>query len=605
VIKIKKKTIFIIMMISFFISLVVATQMFAKYTNYHTSLGGFTIGDIHVYHPLQFFEFISKFKKSAPLANAISTKIFFIINFTAFFIIFMITRKNIKNISHGSASFAEKNDIDSMDLFPKKEEIIKAYEKAGFYSLYKEKIKTKEEFETDGVVIGRDQFGRDLMDIQTHPVTIVAPTRSGKGVSLVIPTLLTWKGSVIINDIKGENWALTSVYRTSIGQKCLKFAPTDLDSCHFNPLVEIRKASLFEYQDARNIADIIISPDPDKDDFFSKNAVNLLTAVILHVLYVIEDRVATLVDVNDFMTNPSNSLEEKLELMKTTPHNQKYEENLFENIYGKVIEIDGDLQPRVHPSISEIGSHLLNSAPNERSGIISSSLTNIKVLTTPTIAKNIQNSDFRIDDLMNFEVPISLYFVTPPSDLRIVAVLMKILLTQIIYILTKKMKIVDGRTDYKNKLLLLIDEFPTLGRMNLLHDSLAYVAGYGIKPTIIIQDIAQINKIYGENNSIISNCRISVFYTPNDEKTPMLIEKKLGKKTVKQTTESYDGAFKIMAKKHYNESYISRSLMTPDEISQMDEDKTLIFVTGKKPIMGQKIRWYLEEKFKKRQAIKL
>ncbi|MGF6906829.1 type IV secretory system conjugative DNA transfer family protein [Fusobacterium sp. PH5-44] len=603
--KLKKKTKLIFLLIGLLFALTAATQTFAKYTGHNKILKGSTFKGKKVYFPLKIIFWYPKYAKYAPVA---AEKAFASFGFTMLFFLFslgMLTKQKKKLDSHGTSSFAEKEDIEKMDLLPTRDQIMKNYVHSGVVELYQAKITFEEDFWVDGAFVGRDQWGRDLLDLSPHPLIAVAPTRGGKGVSVVITTLLTWKGSIVVNDIKGENWQLTSAYRRSIGQKVMKFKPTDLNSCHYNPLLEVRKGTVYELQDTRNIAEIIVSPDPQKDPFFGPQAVNMLTGLILHVLYIVEDRCASLTDVYNFINSPSMNDDEMFQSMTTVEHNPDGAENFFFDIYRDVVTSDGEKRPRVHPQVAKIAAQYLPPiSENTRSGIKASVLTNLEVFATPTIARNIQDSDFRVADLMNHEYPVSLYFVTPPSDIPITGVLMKILLTQIIYINTKEMSFsADGQnTNYKHRLMLLIDEFPTLGRMDLLHRGLAFVAGYGIKPFLICQDIAQLNSIYGENNSIASNCRVDIYYTPNETKTAKIISEQLGDKTITKINKSWSG-IKWFSKWNYSESEMARKLMTPAEITQMSGDRTLIFVTGQKPIFGIKARWYQEEKFKRRQKI--
>ncbi|MDR1831821.1 MAG: type IV secretory system conjugative DNA transfer family protein [Fusobacteriaceae bacterium] len=601
----------IIILASFFVGALVATQIFARCVYYNPHLWGLKIGNIHLYFPFQIFFWVFRYQKAAPAAVGISLSLFLLIFLTPEILIFSLS-KNEEPTTHGSARFANTKEIGNMLLFPAKKEIWDSFRKAGTDKVYSVTLAGRPERDLDGIVIGRDLYGHELYDLEPHPIALGAPTRSGKGVSVIIPTLLTWKSSVIVNDIKGENWQITSAYRRKMGQLCLKFAPTDLVSCHYNPLQEIRKGTVYEYQDAMAIANIIIAPGKDKDGFFAPSGVNFLTGVILHVLYVVKDKeCASLADVLNFV-KPANFkgfddeesealIEAAMKEMTKAYHNTTADINLFHEIYGSVVkDAMGEEKPRIHPIAARTGFDMLGRPGPERSGIISSAILNLQPFGFPTIMRNTEDSDFRIDDLMNHERPISLYFVIPPSELTNTAVLMRLIITQIIYHHTRQMKIEDGRASYRHRLLLLIDEFPALGKIELLEKAMAYVAGYGIKPFIIYQDINQLASIYTKDNSILSNCRISIFYTPNDDKTPGLIEKKLGKKTVMQKSHSFSGIFSVFSKINYSESYISRSLMTVDEILTMDNDETLIFVTGEHPIRGEKIRYYREERYLER-----
>ncbi|HEY1243954.1 MAG TPA: type IV secretory system conjugative DNA transfer family protein, partial [Hyphomicrobiaceae bacterium] len=168
-----------------------------------------------------------------------------------------------------------------------------------------------------GVVLGL--YGdRYLRHDGPEHVLAVAPTRSGKGVGLVLPTLLTWPGSAVIHDIKGENWELTAGWRSRFSH-CLLFDPTNPASARFNPLLEVRKGS-HEVRDVQNIADILVDPEGTRDrrDHWDKTAHTLLTGAILHVLYAESEK--TLARVATFLADPSRSIVRTLRIMLTTNH---------------------------------------------------------------------------------------------------------------------------------------------------------------------------------------------------------------------------------------------------------------------------------------------
>lgn len=623
----KKKISMWIFLFSIITSLTLATQTFAKYTGYARGLGNplLIIGGIPIYFPLSYLTWAKKYGKFAPIANEKASSMMLLVFFISTLILVIINRGKKQITTHGSASFANKEEIKNMNLYviekilnfikyPQKKNLIKKYKKMGMFEIYKntilnrpnmtaeEKKMAEEEFYSDGVIIGKDKDGNDLIDDGPGHIILAAQTGSGKGVGLVIPTLEIWKGSCLINDIKGENWQLTAAYRKSIGHKVLKFEATSINSCKYNPMAEIRKGTLYEWQEARNIAEIIISPDKQKDPFFGPMGMNFLTSVILHVLYMVKKRTANLTDVYKFLSS-NISLEDRLNQMIAGQHNTDGEEDLFQKIYQDVIiNKEGEFSPRTHPVVSRTGAEFLIMADKQRSGIITTAKIELEIFADPIISRNVEHSDFYIKDLMNYDVPVDLYFVTPPKSIGITAVLMKLLINQIIFILTEEMDLTTGQNEnYKHKLLLLIDEFPAIGKIELLHKALAYVRGYGMKMCLITQDLKQLNEIYGENNSILNNCKTQIFFTPSDDKTTKYIEEKLGKKTILgEPNVSWKG-IKWFSDWNYSRSYIGRSLMTFSEIQQMSDNDSIIFVTGQKPINGKKVKWYDEEKFKSRQ----
>lgn len=638
----KKKLSVFLLIVSGIVTLVVGTQTFAAKTGYHKSLGKplFLLENkIPIYWPGKILSWLD-YKESAPKAVQSS-----IDNMTAsflilFILIVLLNKKKKKVTIHGSAEWATKEDIDKMGFFPYKNESykkeykysgideilkkniydVKPYIKLEFsedkiemskmvvkLSILEEKFKDNE-YKKHGVYLGRDQWGRDLIDMSPGHVMMIARTGGGKGVSVVITTLLTWKGSTLINDVKGDNWLYTAGYRRSLGHKVFRFHATadgiEKKSCHYNPMVEIRKGTVYEWQDARLIAETIISPNKLKDPFFGPSGVTYLTAVILHVLYMTKRRTANLADVYNFITSPQFSEDQKLQQMIKNEHNSDEKEDLFREIYNDVIILkDGIENPRIHPRVSRIGAEMADRADKERSGIISSAKVELEAFAVPTIARNTAYSDFRIRDLMNHEVPIDLYFVTPPNSIDITSVLLKLFLNQIIFVLTEEIKLNKKGENiaYLHRLLILMDELTAIGRVDLFHKAISYIRGYGMKALIIIQDMKQLKDTYGENNSFLGNMSTTIYYTTNDVDTAKYIETRLGNKTEKITTRSYSKGI-IFKKLNYNESYVGRPLMTASEIHNMGEDDSVILSAGKPPIKGVLNRWYNDDEFKNRIA---
>lgn len=614
----KKKISAVVFISSFFFALWGATQTFAKYTGYAKGLGSplMVVKEIPIYPPHKYLEW-GKFKDKAPIAYQKSSSNFFMGIVLGMLLVGAINYKKQKVITHGSSEWASKSDIDEMGFFPyqdpKKYE--KDYKYSGTLEMYKKNILNNQEikkelrepeYKKDGVFVGRDKWGRDLIDNSSGHIMMIAKTGGGKGVSVVLPTLWTWKGSTLVNDIKGENWQYTAAYRrNALGHKVFRFQATadgeKSVSCKYNPMVEIRKATVFEYQDARLIAETLISPNKEKDAFFGPSAVNYLTAVILHVLYIKQNKVASLADVYRFITSPDSSEEDKLEQMKAGIHNIDGKENLFEEIYGEVITLNDEERPRTHPIVSRMGAEMLGRADKERSGIISSAKTELMPFIVPTIAKNTSDSDFRINDLMNYEVPVDLYFVTPPNAVDITSALLKLFLNQIVFILTNNMDINDKgeNTAFRHRFLFLMDELPAIGRVDLFHKAISYIRGYGMKALIIIQDMKQLKATYGENNSFLGNMSTTIYYSTNDVDTAAYIEKRIGNTTVLTTSKSHKGGG-FFPSVNYSKSYTGRPLITAGEIHNMKEENSIILKAGANPIKGILAKWYLDKGFQDR-----
>ncbi|EFS22167.1 TraG/TraD family protein [Fusobacterium gonidiaformans 3-1-5R] len=615
----KKISIFLIL-VGFWVGCQVGTQTFAKKVGYHKALGTplFYYQKTPIYFPFSIFSWM-KWEKSAPKAlddaqlNMITVLLISVMS------IGIINKKKKKKDYYGSASWATKKEIENMNFFPYlKKEIYEAdYHFSQTIALYQEKIlrncniqtrMQQSEYAKSGVFVGRDAWGRDLIDLSPGHLMMIAKTGGGKGISVVITTLFTWKGSTIVNDVKGDNWLWTAAYRRRLGHKCFRFEATadgvEKVSCHYNPLAEIRKGTLWEYQDARIIAETLVSPDRLKDPFFGPNGVTYLTAVILHVLYTVKRRVANLPDVYNFMSSPQFTEEEKLKQMMTFEHNDTVNRNLFYEIYNDVIILqDGEESPRTHPRVSRVAADMLGRSDKERSGIISTAKTELEVFAIPTVARNTAYSDFRISDLQNYEVPVDLYFVTPINAIDITSTLLKLFLTQILFILTDKIEINSKgeNTAYRHRLLLLMDEFTAIGRIDLLNKEVALMRGHGIKGFFIIQDMKQLKATYGENNAFLGNMSTTIYYSTNDVDTAKYIETRLGNKTEKMITRSYgQGGILFRKNLNYSEHYIARPLMTAEEIHSMDENTSIILSAGKRPIKGKIVKWYEEPEFQNR-----
>jgi type IV secretion system protein VirD4 len=265
-------------------------------------------------------------------------------------------------------------------------------------------------FAGKGIVLGlRD--GRYLRHDGPEHVLAVAPTRSGKGVGLVVPTLMTWPGSAVIHDIKGENWQLTAGWRSRFSH-CLLLDPTSPVSARFNPLLEVRKG-FHEVRDVHNIADILIDPEGARPwrDHWEKSAHSLLTGAILHVLYAEGEK--TLARVAAFLADPARSIRRTMWVMLTTNH------------------LGTESNPRAHPTVASAARELLNKTDNERSGVVSTAMTLLGLYRDPIVARMTSGSDWRIADLLGAERPVSLYLVVPPSDISRTRPLVRLILNQI------------------------------------------------------------------------------------------------------------------------------------------------------------------------------
>jgi type IV secretion system protein VirD4 len=430
--------------------------------------------------------------------------------------------------------------------------------------------------DNDGVVLGVYN-NRYLRHDGPEHVLAVAPTRSGKGVGLVLPTLMTWTGSAVIHDIKGENWQLTAGWRSKFSH-CLLFDPTSPLSARFNPLLEVRKG-FQEVRDVQNIADILVDPEGAKQlrDHWDKTAHALLTGAILHVLYAEEEK--TLARVASFLSDPSRSILRTLRIMLTTNH------------------LGNEQEPRVHPVVAQTARELLNKSENERSGVVSTAMSFLALYRDPIIAANTCRSDWRITDLVAAERPVSLYFVVPPSDISRTRPLVRLILNQIARRLTEQLEFAGKQR--RRRLLLMLDEFPALGRFDFFETSLAFLAGYGIKAFLVAQSLHQIDRAYGANHAILDNCHVRVAFAPNDERTAKRLSDALGTATELKRQKHLSGRRFAVWLSHLglSEQETPRPLLTAGEVLQLPPNDALVLVSGVPPIRASKLKYYADRNF--------
>ncbi|MGB3805487.1 MAG: conjugal transfer protein TraG [Sphingopyxis granuli] len=426
----------------------------------------------------------------------------------------------------------------------------------------------------DGVVLGRYEREYLRHDGPEH-ILCFAPTRSGKGVGLVVPSLLTWPGSAIVHDIKGENWQLTAGFRAKHG-RVLLFDPTNAASAAYNPLLEVRRGE-WEVRDVQNVADVLVDPEGslEKRNHWEKTSHSLLVGAILHVLYAESDK--TLAGVAAFLSDPRRTIEATLDAMMATRHL-------------------GEKGP--HPVVASTARELLNKSDNERSGVLSTAMSFLGLYRDPVVAAVTSRCDWRIADLIADLDPSTLYLVVPPSDISRTKPLIRLVLNQIGRRLTEDLHAKDRR----HRVLMLLDEFPALGRLDFFESSLAFLAGYGIKSFLIAQSLNQIEKAYGANNAILDNCHVRVSFATNDERTAKRVSDALGTATEMKAMQNYAGSRLAPWLGHImvSRSETARQLLTPGEIMQLPPDDEIVMVAGTPPIRAKKARYYTDPRLMER-----
>jgi len=497
---------------------------------------------------------------------------------------------------HGSARWANIKDIRAAGLIPRGR---------GFWQI----ITGKEQAISSGVYVGAWLDPKGKLHYLRHNgpehILCYAPTRSGKGVGLVVPTLLSWGHSAVITDLKGELWALTSGWRQKYAKnKVLRFEPAIANgSVCWNPLDEIRVCTENEVGDVQNLATLLVDPDgKGLESHWQKTGQALLVGVILHALYKAkaDGTTASLPSVDAMLSDPNRDIGELWMEMTTYGH------------------VDG----QNHPVVGSAARDMMDRPDEEAGSVLSTAKSYLALYRDPIVARNVSKSEFAIKDLMHHDNPVSLYIVTQPNDKARLRPLVRVMVNMVVRLLTDKMGFENGRpvAQYKHRMLMMLDEFPSLGKLEIMQESLAFVAGYGIKCYLICQDLNQLKSRetgYGHDESITSNCHVQNAYPPNRIETAEHLSKLTGQTTVtkEQITTSGRRTSALLGQVSRTIQEVQRPLLTPDECLRMpgpvktdsgdiaEAGDMVVYVAGYPAIYGKQPLYFKDKNFQARASI--
>lgn len=419
-------------------------------------------------------------------------------------------------------------------------------------------VKSAGMYHKDGVLLGRQ--GRRLLRFgQPGHLLTLAPTRSGKGATGVIPNLLEYPGSVVAVDIKGENHAIAGRRRGDFGP-VWKIAPFDDDTRCFNPLDFIRGGE-DAWEDAAMIAEMLIVPSgSNKAVFFEAEARGFLTGLILYVVTELPEARQNLAEVRRLVTLSEGEL------------------------HGFLKEM---IEAR-HPVVRRAAGSFSQKVDKLRASILAEVQSHTLIWDSDRVARMTARSDFTLEELK--DRPASLFLVVPPEHLDVYRPLVRLVLGLAVRAMIR------NKRRPAHDVLFLVDEFPALGRMKPLEEGVSYLAGYGVKLWLFAQDLGQLESVYGRERtrSIIANTNLQTFGT-SDADTAEMLSRMLGSETRRVHSKSksrHSFVWPDYDRFNVSDGETGRPLLTPDEIRCLGDELELLFMRGMRPILAHKVPYY-------------
>lgn len=425
-----------------------------------------------------------------------------------------------------------------------------------------------------GIVLGR-KGGRLLVFGGSEHVMLHAPTRSGKGVGVVIPNLLTWPDSVVVLDVKRENWEASAGFRATHGQDVVLFDPLDPEgrTARFNPLGHIdRTDSIAVLDELQKLAVMLFPPPQHGDPFWAEAARTGLIGVGAYVAETPE--------------LPFSLGAIYRELTQGDPRNRLLAQVEARASAGKALS---------HGCVSAL-SDFCSASENTFASIKQTITARMNLWLNPRVCAATDASDFDLRDLR--ERRMSLYLGVSPDNLARVAPLYNLLLQQLVDLNTRERPSADL---HKVQVLMVMDEFARLGHAAVIAQGFSYVAGYGLRLLPVLQSPAQLRAEYGPDlaEEIMANCGLEIAFAPKELKVAQDLSERLGFWTYSSRSHSRPTLLSG-GRRSTTESDQRRALMMPQELMQMDPSQLILLRAGMPPVRGRKIQYWREKVFNQR-----
>jgi type IV secretion system protein VirD4 len=421
----------------------------------------------------------------------------------------------------------------------------------------------------NGIVVGK-KGGKFLTFGGSEHCIVEAPTRSGKGVGIVIPNLLSWQASVVVLDVKRENWEATAGFRQKFGQAVYLFNPTDPEgrTARYNPLGYIDRTDPDQVViELQKIATMLFVPPERGEPFWTDSARTAFVGVGAYL--AVADLPFTIGSIYRLMT---------------TGDTRGY--------FRKVLDDRRlDLSQGCRNALADFTS----GADNTFAGIVQTVTSKLSLWLNPRVDAATEESDFDLRELRT--KPISIYLGVSPDELDRVAPLYNLLFQQLIDLNVRDLP----GTNTPLQVLVILDEFARIGRAQVIASAFSYVAGYGIRLLPVIQSRSQLRAVYGEHvaNEIVANCGVEVAFTPKELRVANELSERIGYVGQESVTKSLT-IHGILANRSKSMSDQRRALLLPQELIQFPDGELLLLRGGIPPIHGDKIRFYADGLFRSR-----
>lgn len=620
---------FIIPLLIGCIGLVVATQRFATLVEYNPNYCGNPI----FYLPFNFFGLPRGYAFYNPAKCMLSIiagsmdkliqniildvlflfAVFIGIAIAAYFVISLVRGYGInKNDKlYGTARWGTKKDLKKFGLMQKNGVVLA--------QVYDAKVVSSVNPENASVSLHLKK-GADLICHSGGTNTLLlAPTRSGKGVGSIIPTLLSYSGHMIVFDPKGELYNITAGYRRKFSH-VIKFSPVSKETARFNPLREMILDETLS-SDIGLISSCVFAKGSDSDgknDFWDNMAQSLFISAVYHVLtadtnYVCAENPEWSAKLKDYEQPGAKTISNIIHILSLSSAEKTKDEEgnetesggenfLQEMMHTPHLDKNGIHQTYMDNYVQEGAAKILGMNPKVRSDVYSTLFSKLTLFSDKFIENLTSESDFCIEDFYNSKEPITLYLTVPYGQMNRVMPVFSLIINFFLNRMSSgEIRLGEKEKKLSHRLLFLLDEFPALGKAGgqQIHDNLGVLAGYGITFYIICQSLAQLDKLYTKDHSFLDNCKTLMIYAPSKLEPAKTFSEMIGKESVTKESLSASGSRYAVSFNNLNASSqeVARELINPDELMKLPPDQAIIMNQGMPPYIAKKCVYYEDPRF--------